>query len=420
MKMEQPSRRARVLVVDDRPENVELLEAMLQPEGHQVLIARSGDEALTLAQAERPDLVLLDVAMPQTDGYQVCSQLKASPDTAHIPVILISAVHRESADITRGLEAGADDYVTKPVDRSELLARAQAMLRIKFMHDELAEKQKAMETANERLQRQTAEIDHLKEELQFQDAQLRVKNMLVELELEMAREVHRGLLPRELPQWPGLALAHLYLPSGRVGGDLYQFVPFEEEALGIFMADVAGHGVSAAFIAAMTKMAFNSYASATRSPAELVSHLDSQLSSHLRMGLYVTMFYGIYRRSDRHFTFTRAGHPKPLLFRAGSDTAELLDTEGHVIGAFEEGVFGEGEVVLAAGDRLVLFTDGVNECFNPAGEPYGSQWLREAVRRHHRLPPGELAETIGREITEWMGGERLRDDVALMVVTVEE
>jgi len=409
-----------VLVVDDRPENVELLEAILKPEGHEVLVARNGDEALRLAQAQSPDLILLDVAMPEVDGFEVCSRLKGSPETAHIPIILISAKRLEVADITHGLALGADDYVTKPIDRRELLARVQAMLRIKFMRDDVTDKHQALQEANERLRRQSDEINRLNDELRFQNAQLEVKNMLMELELDMARELQKGLLPQQVPQWPGLTLAACYLPTGRVGGDLYDFALFDDEALGIFIADVAGHGLPAAFIAAMTKMSFDSNAKTTHSTAELLRLLNDQLSGNLAMGLYVTMFYGIYRRRDRRFSFTRAGHPKPILLRADSGTVELLDTEGHVVGAFEEGVFGEAEVVLAPGDTLVLFTDGINECVSPAGERYSSELLQKAVQRHGRLPPAELVEAIRTEVTEWCGGEAFRDDVTLVVAAVEQ
>jgi sigma-B regulation protein RsbU (phosphoserine phosphatase) len=415
----RPPAQARVLVVDDRTENVELLEAFLQPEGYQVLQARDHEQALTIAQTEQPDLVLLDVAMPGVDGYQICRQLKHLPATAHIPVVLISAIRREVADITRGLEAGADGYVTKPVDRRELLARVRAMLRTKFMRDELEEKRQALQHANEQLRRQASEIRRLNEELRFQNAQLQVKNMLMELELDMAREVQKGLLPREIPQRPGIALAACYLPTGRVGGDLYDFASLDDDALGLFIADVAGHGLPAAFIAAMTKIIFDSYAPTTHSSAELLSRLNRQLAGNLAMGLYVTIFYGIYRLKDRVLTYTRAGHPKPILLRAGGDVADALDTEGHVVGAFEQGDFGEAQVVLEPGDTLVLFTDGINECVSPTGERYSSDHLLKFVRQHQQLGPEELIAGIRQDLSAWTAGEPFRDDVTVVVMAVQ-
>jgi sigma-B regulation protein RsbU (phosphoserine phosphatase) len=357
--------------------------------------------------------------MPGLDGYQVCLELKQLPTTAHIPVVLISAYYRDVADITRGLEAGADEYVTKPVDKRELLARVRATLRTKFMRDELEEKRQALEHANDQLRRQASEIRRLNEELRFQNAQLQVKNMLMELELDMAREVQKGLLPREIPRPPGVALAACYLPTGRVGGDLYDFAELDGEALGLFIADVAGHGLPAAFIAAMTKIIFDSYAPTTRSSAELVSRINRGLSGNLAMGLYVTIFYGIYHLKDRVLTFTRAGHPKPILLRAASDVAESLDTEGHVVGAFEEGGFGEAQVALEPGDTLVLFTDGINECVSPTGERYTSDHLLGAVRQRRHLGPEELVAAIRQDLTDWTGGEPFRDDITLVVMSVE-
>jgi serine phosphatase RsbU (regulator of sigma subunit) len=419
MKESEASAEARILIVDDRPENVELLEAFLEPEGYHLLRAKDHEGALAIAQGEQPDLILLDVAMPGVDGYQVCLELKRLPATAHIPVVLISAYYREVADITRGLEAGADEYVTTPVDKRELLARVRATLRTKFMRDELEEKRQALEHANGQLRRQASEIRRLNEELRFQNAQLQVKNMLMELELDMAREVQKGLLPREIPRLPGVALAACYLPTGRVGGDLYDFAALDGEALGLFIADVAGHGLPAAFIAAMTKIIFDSYAPTTRSSAELLARINRQLAGNLAMGLYVTIFYGVYRLKDRLLTFTRAGHPKPILLRGGSDVAESLDTEGHVVGAFEEGEFGEAQVVLEPGDTLVLFTDGINECVSATGERYSSDHLLAVLRQHRGLGPEELVAAIRQDLTAWTAGEPFRDDVTLVVMTVE-
>jgi DNA-binding response OmpR family regulator len=158
--MEQP---ARILVVDDTAANVRLLEALLTPRGHTVLEAASGEEALSRLEKEHPDLVLLDILMPGIDGYEVCRRIREDPSTAHLPVIMVTA--SEASQKIKGLEAGADDFVAKPFDKAELLARVGSLLRVKRYHDiiqrqaaDLAEWNATLET---RVAEQVGELERL-------------------------------------------------------------------------------------------------------------------------------------------------------------------------------------------------------------------------------------------------------------------
>ena len=166
--------RARVLVVDDVPVNVRLLEALLAPRGYEVIAATDGRTALELVQSAKPDLVLLDVVMPGTDGYEVCRTLRGRDETAVLPVIMLTA--SDGAEKTRAIEAGADDFIAKPFDRQELLTRVDSLLRIKRYHDTIksqaAELLELNRTLEERVQTQLTELERLQRLRRFLSPQL--------------------------------------------------------------------------------------------------------------------------------------------------------------------------------------------------------------------------------------------------------
>jgi adenylate cyclase len=164
----------RILVVDDTPQNVRLLEAVLVPHGYDVLAATSGEEALDLVATARPDLILLDVVMPGMDGYAVCEKLRADGENAVLPVIMVtSSIGREKV---KAIEAGADDFIPKPFNNHELLTRVRSLLRIKRYHDTIkaqaAELQELNRTLEERVQRQVEELERLRQLRRFLSPQL--------------------------------------------------------------------------------------------------------------------------------------------------------------------------------------------------------------------------------------------------------
>ena len=169
-----PDRDARILVVDDVPENVRLLEAVLAPRGYEVISATDGPSALQLVESAKPDLVLLDVVMPGCDGYQVCRTLREREETAVLPIIMLTA--SEGPEKTRAIEAGADDFIPKPFDLHELLTRVSSLLRIKRYHDTIkaqaAELVELNRTLEERVRTQLQELERLQQLRRFLSPQL--------------------------------------------------------------------------------------------------------------------------------------------------------------------------------------------------------------------------------------------------------
>ena len=202
-------------------------------------------------------------------------------------------------------------------------------------------------------------------------------------ELEMAREIQQGLLPRELPQLEGLSFNVRYLPSRPVGGDLYDVVELDETHLGLFVADVSGHGLPAAFEAALVRMSFLNHASPTASPASVFEGMNRDLRRSLALGHYVTAFYGVLDLETLEFCYCRASHPRPVVFHQDG-TRKSLASKGLFLGIVENGAYREETETLRVGDRICLFTDGYYEAAGADGRRLGYEGFL-----------GRLAASIG-------------------------
>ena len=204
-----------ILLVDDNPTNLQVLLQTLDGQGYNMLVAKSGETALDIARKTHPSVILLDIMMPGIDGFETCRRLKADATTRDAAVIFLSALD-ETADKVRGLELGAVDYITKPIQGDEVIARVNTHLTIRRLNVEL-----------------------------------KGRYDVIERELEIVADVQRGLLPAELPAIPGLSLAAFYATSRYAGGDYYDVIPLPDDRWGILMADVSGHGTRSAVVMAM-------------------------------------------------------------------------------------------------------------------------------------------------------------------------
>jgi len=402
--MGESRKQRRLLLLTGREMSTEQIEAILNEAGYEVWCAREAEEALHMVEKTDPDVVFLTATFSWAGDEEFCRALRTAGGRVRRPLVLLDTEDEPAAPCVP-----AEERVPMPVNQRELLAVTRAMLRLSELHTELGRKEEGLKDAGKRISR-------LLDEVRFRDAQLEVKKMLMELDLEMAHEIQKKLLSPELPSAVGVEFGAYSCASRRVGGDLYCFHRFDDGSLGICIADVAGHGLVAALVGAMARTCFNCYAPQERSPADLLQSMDAQLSDVLAMGVYVTMFYGIYRPGDGHLVFSTAGHPRPILIRQAGGPDRLLEAKGHVIGAFEEGPFETGEVALATGDVVVFYTDGIDEAANPDGEHYGSSRLQSSARQHHDLPAAELASLLGRKVSEWAAGEPIRDDVTIVVL----
>ena len=268
---------------------------------------------------------------------------------------------------------------------------------------------KREEFLNDRVRERTAELAAVNEQLMARDAE-------VLFNLRAAGRIqNRALLPQAAPDWPELRWAIHYKPLDHLGGDYYDFAQPHDNALGFLIADASGHSIPAAFVAVMARFAFASAAATNPEPGAVLGVMNRRLAA-LYDERFVTAFYGVLDRTSRVMRYAAAGHPPPLLWRAGE--IKNLHAQGFILGVMPEEVYVEREIITTPGDRIIFYTDGVTEARNEIGEMYGTTRLAAAVQVAGTGSASELLADLLRDLHAFCGEEPFGDDVTLAVAEV--
>src|SRR6516225_8541500 len=378
-----------LLVVDDNPSHIHVVDSILKDD-YRIRFATSGAKALDLAKAQpQPDLILLDVMMPDMDGYEVCGLLKASEETRDIPVIFLT-LKMEVADETRGFEVGAVDYIHKPFSPPIVKARVKTHLALREAHLALSE-------AHKRLARQLIVINN---------------------ELEMARQIQLAILPVETPKTQELDIVARYIPMSSVAGDFYDFIVLDEKHLGVLIADVFGHGLPSALIASMLQSAFAAQSAHASDPVRVLSELNRALYGKFRSH-FVTAAYIFLDMEKSSVNYAGAGHPPLLLWRKSSGSVVEVLENGIFLGPFHNSTYSAVPLSLEAGDRIILYTDGIVEVKNSSREEFGMERLKEMVEENHALPADRFADAVLDGVACWsetISGPSQSDDITLLAI----
>ncbi|MBD1863521.1 MULTISPECIES: PP2C family protein-serine/threonine phosphatase [Trichocoleus] len=328
----------RILVIDDDPVIRLVLMRNLQKQGYEVALARNGEEGSELASQLRPALIICDWMMPGRDGLEVCRQVKANPDLSTTFFILLTS-RGEVEDRVRGLDSGADDFLSKPIEMNELKARVRAGLR----------------------------LHQLTQDLQTQ-------KQLLEAELAEAADYVRSLLPPPLLGPP--AINTCFIPSRQLGGDCFDYFWLDPDYLAIYLLDVSGHGLGSALpsISVLNLLRSQSLPGVNfYLPDRVLTGLNEtfQMSGHNER--YFTIWYGVYNKTKRQLVYASAGHPPAILISGEADattTAKRLKTAGLPIGMFSDAQYVSDRCEVEAGSSLYIFSDGIYEINQPDGETW--------------------------------------------------
>jgi phosphoserine phosphatase RsbU/P len=383
--MSQVDEKKTVLVVDDAPANIQIVNSILK-DIYKIRIATSGAKALELVKvAPPPDLVLLDVMMPEMDGYEVCTRLKLDSETRDIPVIFLTG-QTEVEDETKGFDVGAVDYIHKPFSPAVVKARVQTHLVLRGTREQLAQ-----------------------------------QLLTIQKELETARQIQLSILPSAVPKMKGLDIAARYIPMTSVAGDFYDFIVVDEKHIGILVADVSGHGMPAALIASMLKIALSSQVGHAADPAKVLLGLNEALCGKFQHH-FVTAAYVFVDLENRTLTYAGAGHP-PLLLWGGHEGLRSVEENGLFLGKFSFATYSSVVLPLEGGDRILLYTDGIPETTNPAGVEFGTDTFRRFLETEQSTSADHFADRLLEELSRWSARgstEDLDDDITIVAIRVKD
>ncbi len=267
------------------------------------------------------------------------------------------------------------------------------------------------------LTKKNLELREAYAELKAAQAELVVKERLVH-ELELAADMQRRLLPNRLPQFPRYQFAAFLQPARQVGGDFYDVIALDEDHLGILIADVADKGFHAALFMAVSSTLFRSSCYDSHSPAEVAVDVHRHILAAGSNNTFVTAVYGILHRSSGRFTYIRAGHERPLLFRPGH-TVQELPGDGRFLGMIPGLTLTEETVCLQTGDRLLFVSDGVPDATNSEGNHFGNSRLMDALAQYGRSSAPRLIQRIAADITAWQQDAPPFDDLTMLALEVK-
>jgi serine phosphatase RsbU (regulator of sigma subunit) len=387
---------ASVLIVDDKEVNVRLLESMLHSAGYvSVESTTDPNKVCELQRKNRYDLILLDLQMPGMDGFQVMEGLKEIEEGGYLPVLVITAQPEQKL---HALRAGAKDFVSKPFELAELLARVHNILEVRLLHLETKETVRELEASREVIRLKTL------------DEQRRT-----EQELILAQQTQESLLPRVLPQFKNFHIHAFNNPTRYVGGDFYDFRQLSSgEWVGV-LADVSGKGIVAALLSSMVLGALSMEFRAGTEPQEVLNRINQLLCEKSLPSQFVTLFLFVLG-PDGSGQFISAGQNPAYLFRSATGEIENLASDAFFLGMFAFASYPSRAFHLHKGDILVVYSDGVTDAQNQQEEVFGEERLLKIIQQEAPSGSHALEEKLLKTIGEFTQGMPQADDITFVIV----
>ncbi len=398
--------RPRVLVVDDNRVERRILNASLTRWGYQVDEAASGEEALAFCKKSPPDLIISDWMMPGMNGLDFCRAFRDLERDDYGYFILLTS-KSETDSVARGLDSGADDFLTKPVNPDELRARLTAGERLLSMQTELRQKNHLLASTLAELQTVYDSIDS---------------------DLIEARKLQQSLVRDRFRDFETAQVSLTLSPAGHVGGDLVGFFPINDTCVGLYAIDVAGHGISSALMTARLAGYFSSavpeqnvalargksgefYALPT---SEVAARLNQLVHEEVGVEHYFTLVLAICDLTTGTVRMTQAGHPHPMLQVKGGAVQEV-GSGGLPIGLIPDAGFDEFEVTLTPGDRLLILSDGMVECPDENNDLVGEEGLKQILEHYAETKGNALLETLIWRLSEINPAPDFPDDISAIL-----
>lgn len=396
-----------VLVVDDSRAQRHILSMQLRRWGYLVTECECAPDALKVCADTDIDIVISDWMMPGMTGLEFCRQFRGLERESHGYFVLLTS-KSEKTEIADGLEAGADDFLTKPVSSNELRARLRAGERTLAMQTELLAKNRVIVSTLVELQKLYDSLDR---------------------DLIEARKLQQTLIRDRVRDYGWAQVSLLMRNSGRVGGDLVGSFRVDDNRVVIYAIDVSGHGVASAMMTARLagfltgsspdqNLAFRKgpHGSQILLPPEMVAERFNRLMlDEIQAEQYFTMIFAVVDRAAGQISLVQAGHPHPLILRRNG-TVVRLGNGGLPIGLIADAQYEWTDVEISPGDRLVLVSDGFTECPLPSGADFGEEGVTESLRRSSHLTGSESLEALVWDLSQQSGSDSFADDVSGIIL----
>ncbi len=374
----------KILVIDDDVAILELLKRTLKKQGYDVSVAADGEEGIEQAKQLRPALIICDWIMPKLTGIEVCRQVKATSELSTTQFFLLTSLGSVSDRVT-GLDAGADDFISKPIEMNELYARVRAGLR----------------------------LHQLSQDLQTQ-------KQCIEAELAEAAEYVRSLLPEPLTE--PIKIDAKFIPSRQLGGDSFDYYWLDSDHLSIYLLDTSGHGLRAALPSVSVLNLLRSRAIPNidyYQPSNVLKALNTTFQMTYQNDKYFTIWYGVYQLSTRQLLYSSAGHP-PAILLTGKDEKDLkierLKTRGMPVGMFLEAEYMDAIHEIEEFSNLYIFSDGVYEINQPDNTMLGLEGFISILTEYNHLQENSLEEVLN-IIKRMNSNNPFDDDFSLLKVS---
>jgi sigma-B regulation protein RsbU (phosphoserine phosphatase) len=369
---------SRILVVDDEPGMLRAVERVLGG-AHHVIGSHSSRDALSLATEFHPELAIVDIRMPELDGFELMARLKA-----HLPdldiILMTGSVDDLDEKLVRAIRSPAFYFIQKPFDREVLKTLVERCLELRWRREQHRRQLERLET-----------------------------------EMAEARAFQQSLLPDHEALVNRLAICCRYTPCSALGGDLYDYAAAGQGRTALLIADVSGHGVSAAMLTGIVKSAFHAAQVEAYEPVAIVQRVWSGLAA-FSSERFVTLFAALVAPNERRLRYVNAGHPSSLLWSAAGDPVWLESTGPLVSPVLTGCVWDVADVQIGGGDQLLLYTDGVTDVL-AATDGFAEARIRTTIERHpHGGAP--LLDAIVTDVHEQLAGRPQPDDVTLLTAKV--
>jgi phosphoserine phosphatase RsbU/P len=369
----------RVLIVDDVKANVDVLVQALSGE-YKLSVALGGQQAMDAVSRSLPDLILLDIVMPDIDGYEICRRLRASELGREVPIMFLSSLE-DVKHKARGFEVGGNDYLTKPFEVLEVKARVRSLLKAKSYAD-------AVKAAAER-------------------------------DLRIAREIQMGLLPANVSEQikgTGLDVYAVLEPARQVGGDLFEVLRLGSDRVLVAVGDVSGKGIPSALFMAVAMTLLRSLARQGNSLETILRQLNDELLAQNPRGMFVTLQCLMFDLAARSVTCASAGHHGAARIVPGEPPGLVFTSSGRVLGLMPSEDIASETLPLRAGETLVLFTDGVSEAFNPDDELFGENRLLAYLQGANGNSAQQTTLGVLEAVRRHAGTAKQSDDITVVSV----